>query len=107
MLDSIMRIFGLLTSKGLLALIHVYRMLISPFLGSRCRFYPSCSSYAQQAIIELGPIRGTWLTLRRLSRCHPFHPGGYDPVPTDTAQPFSAQSAKLVEGYCTKNHCST
>ncbi len=65
-----------------IALIQLYRFLISPWLGNRCRFHPSCSHYAQEALKELGILRGLWLTLCRLLRCHPLHPGGYDPVPT-------------------------
>ena len=67
--------------KFLLGLIVSYRYLISPWLGNHCRFYPSCSLYAQQAIERHGAWHGTGLALRRLLRCHPFHPGGYDPVP--------------------------
>jgi conserved hypothetical protein YidD len=55
--------------------------VISPLLPSTCRFYPSCSAYAVEALEKHGAWRGTKLTLRRLGRCHPFHPGGYDPVP--------------------------
>lgn len=58
-----------------------YRRWISPALPNRCRFYPSCSAYALEAIQTRGAARGLLLTLRRLARCHPFHPGGYDPVP--------------------------
>jgi hypothetical protein len=58
-----------------------YRRWISPAMPARCRFYPSCSAYALEAVTRHGAARGTWLTLRRLLRCHPFHPGGYDPVP--------------------------
>jgi putative membrane protein insertion efficiency factor len=58
-----------------------YRRWISPVLPARCRFYPSCSAYALEALATHGAVRGLWLTLRRLLRCHPFHPGGYDPVP--------------------------
>ena len=58
-----------------------YAFLISPFLGNRCRFYPSCSSYAMDAIESYGVIRGSWLTIKRLSKCHPGHDGGFDPVP--------------------------
>lgn len=64
-----------------IALIRLYRTLISPWLGSHCRFEPSCSLYAITAIERFGVFRGTVLTLTRLSKCHPFHPGGYDPVP--------------------------
>ncbi len=65
----------------LLAIIRLYQLVISPFIGRHCRFYPSCSSYAFQAIERHGPARGTVLAVRRVVRCHPFRPGGYDPVP--------------------------
>lgn len=58
-----------------------YRRCISPALPARCRFYPSCSAYALEALATHGAVRGTGLAIRRLLRCHPFHPGGYDPVP--------------------------
>ncbi|AEB47973.1 membrane protein insertion efficiency factor YidD [Verrucosispora sp. FIM060022] len=58
-----------------------YRRWISPALPARCRFYPSCSAYALEAVTRHGALRGAGLTVRRLSRCHPFNPGGYDPVP--------------------------
>ncbi|HEX5163156.1 MAG TPA: membrane protein insertion efficiency factor YidD [Steroidobacteraceae bacterium] len=62
-------------------LIRGYQLAISPLFGPRCRFYPSCSNYALQAIDAHGAVRGTWLTLKRISRCHPFNAGGFDPVP--------------------------
>lgn len=62
-------------------LIRGYQLIISPWLGPRCRFYPSCSQYAHEALAVHGTLRGSWLALRRLSRCHPWHPGGLDPVP--------------------------
>lgn len=64
-----------------ISLIACYKVLLSPFLGNNCRFHPSCSSYAQQAIAEHGVIKGSWLALRRLLKCHPWHEGGLDPVP--------------------------
>ncbi len=62
-------------------LIKFYRYFIGPMLGNHCRFYPSCSVYAEQAIQKYGAIYGSYLAIRRLLRCHPFHRGGYDPVP--------------------------
>ena len=67
-------------ARLLIGLISGYRRFVSPVLGPRCRFYPSCSAYALEAIRVHGAGRGSWLAVRRLSRCHPFHPGGYDPV---------------------------
>lgn len=65
----------------LIFLITCYKTLLSPFLGNNCRFYPSCSSYAQEAIATHGVIKGSDLALRRLGKCHPWHEGGVDPVP--------------------------
>ena len=65
----------------LLGLVHFYRYVISPLLGPRCRFYPTCSQYALDAIRIHGAIKGSWLTAKRLSRCHPLSEGGDDPVP--------------------------
>jgi putative membrane protein insertion efficiency factor len=62
-------------------LIRGYQLAISPMFGPRCRFYPSCSHYAMEAIESHGALRGTWLTAKRIARCHPFHEGGFDPVP--------------------------
>ncbi len=66
--------------KMVLYIINIYRIFISPLLPPSCRFYPTCSVYAQEAIAIHGIIKGGWLTIKRLSKCHPFHPGGYDPV---------------------------
>jgi hypothetical protein len=61
--------------------IRAYQLCISPLLGPSCRFYPTCSQYAMESVLRYGPIRGTWLAIARLARCHPWHSGGYDPVP--------------------------
>jgi putative membrane protein insertion efficiency factor len=65
----------------LLLLVRAYRRVVSPLLPPRCRFAPSCSAYAEEALRAHGAVRGTWLAVRRVARCHPFNPGGYDPVP--------------------------
>lgn len=67
--------------RFLIILIRFYQRAISPYLGSNCRFYPTCSAYAIQALQQHGSLKGVWLILRRIAKCHPFHPGGVDHVP--------------------------
>ena len=84
MYPIIQRTFSLL-SKGVglcfLGLIRFYQICISPLLGANCRFRPTCSAYAMEAIRKYGPLRGSWLAFKRIVRCRPGVPGGYDPVP--------------------------
>ena len=65
----------------LIALVRFYRYAISPMLGRNCRFHPTCSEYAIEALERHGALRGGWMAAKRVGRCHPFNPGGYDPVP--------------------------
>lgn len=74
-------LFSALLSKLMLALIAFYRTCISPLTPPACRYTPTCSQYAQEAIRKYGPFRGGWLALKRILRCHPFGGSGYDPVP--------------------------
>jgi len=68
-------------ARGSLGAIRLYRLVVSPVLPPACRFLPTCSAYAKEAIERHGAAKGAWLAMRRLLRCHPFHAGGYDPVP--------------------------
>ncbi|MBW2107392.1 MAG: membrane protein insertion efficiency factor YidD [Deltaproteobacteria bacterium] len=67
--------------KPLLVLIRIYQYILSPIFTPSCRFHPTCSEYAYEAIERHGACQGTWMAAKRLLRCHPFHPGGFDPVP--------------------------
>lgn len=68
-------------SRLLILFVRIYQYTISPMLGPRCRFTPTCSQYAVEALAKHGALKGGWLAMRRVSRCHPRNPGGYDPVP--------------------------
>ena len=70
-----------LAARGAAGLLAGYKRFLSPLLPPACRIHPTCSEYAREAILRYGLLKGAWLTVRRLSRCHPFHPGGLDPVP--------------------------
>ncbi len=87
----------------LIGLLKVYRLVISPLYGNVCRYYPSCSAYALRAVSVHGAAKGSWLAARRLLRCHPWAPGGYDPVPgtpefeAEQREQALRQAAKLEE----------
>lgn len=88
----------------MLWLIKLYQYTLSPLLGPRCRFYPSCSNYALEAIELYGPLKGGWLALKRISRCHPLNPGGIDPVP-GTEDRYQEESRDEAPCQCTdKSH---
>ena len=81
----------------LLVMIKMYQLLLSPLLGQNCRFYPTCSQYARQALIQYGAFTGSWLAMKRIVKCHPFHPGGIDNVPNKVTQ----------QGCCDNTHDTT
>ncbi|MEZ5455200.1 MAG: membrane protein insertion efficiency factor YidD [Lysobacteraceae bacterium] len=86
---------GTFVRRILIALLRLYKRFISPLLGQHCRFHPSCSEYAMQALEIHGVLRGSWLTIKRLARCQPFCEGGLDPVPprhADCCQPRNPKS---------------
>ncbi|MFN3884409.1 MAG: membrane protein insertion efficiency factor YidD [Rhodocyclaceae bacterium] len=70
-----------LLALPLIWLVRAYQLFVSPFFPPSCRFHPTCSHYAIEALEKHGPLRGAWLAVRRVLRCHPWHPGGHDPVP--------------------------
>ena len=78
---SLARRLSGLARRSVSGLIRGYALFLSPFLGNNCRYYPSCSAYTREAVEKHGVWRGLWLGMRRIGRCHPFHEGGYDPVP--------------------------
>ncbi|WP_425234011.1 membrane protein insertion efficiency factor YidD, partial [Streptococcus pyogenes] len=77
-----------------LGLIHIYQRFISPLTPATCRFYPTCSEYTREAIVVYGPFKGTWLGIKRISKCHPLHKGGFDPVPLKKDKSASKHSHK-------------
>lgn len=82
-------------SKFLQFLIRAYQLLLSPFLGNHCRFTPTCSQYAAEAVAAHGALRGSWLAIKRIGRCHPLCEGGYDPVPASRMRrPGSTQNSE-------------
>ena len=91
--------------KILILFIRAYQYLISPLLGAHCRFYPTCSSYAQTAVERYGVIRGSWLAVRRLSRCHPWNAGGVDLVPENLVPAVSANGDLSDDLECKSKQC--
>lgn len=79
--NSLKRLWHLMVKRSILLLIKAYQYFISPLTGPTCRFYPTCSQYAFEAVMTHGSLKGSWLAIRRILKCHPFHPGGFDPVP--------------------------
>ena len=86
-----------IVARALIAPIRVYQRFISPALAPSCRYYPTCSAYAVESLRVHGAVRGTWLTIRRLSRCHPWHAGGFDPVPARRERMAAPNSSLPVE----------
>ena len=89
-------------ARALILLIRVYQWTLSPLLGNVCRFHPSCSRYAAACLEAHGALRGSWLALRRLLRCHPFHPGGYDPPPLPPARPTAESTHDTGADHATR-----
>lgn len=82
-------------ARALIFLIRIYQLTLSKLIGPVCRFHPSCSRYAAECLHVHGAARGSWLAVRRLSRCHPFNPGGYDPAPPARVASGSTESREL------------
>ncbi|MFB4316428.1 membrane protein insertion efficiency factor YidD [Actinomadura sp. 21ATH] len=85
-------------ARALMLLVRAYRRFLSPLLGQQCRFQPTCSAYGLEALQVHGALRGSWLTARRIGRCHPFNRGGYDPVPSAKGAAPSTDSGRAESG---------
>lgn len=83
----------------LIAAVYAYRFTLAPLMGGQCRFQPTCSQYALDALRQRGPFLGSWLTIRRLARCHPFCKGGYDPVPRGATDPNREKCVNTNPGH--------
>lgn len=99
----LVRLVPRLPALLLVLVLRAYQLLVSPMLGPTCRFYPSCSAYAVDALRTHGLFRGVWLTARRLLRCHPWNPGGVDPVPPRARRP-SRQAPTLTQVHVHQDH---
>ena len=98
--------FDALPRTAIIWLIRVYRFLLSPFMGQSCRFYPTCSAYGIEAVERFGAVRGSWLTLRRILRCHPWYKGPMiDPVPPDDGDHAAVMDTPPPIRYKTRDRC--
>ncbi|PSJ23453.1 membrane protein insertion efficiency factor YidD [Halomonas sp. ND22Bw] len=99
LLHRVRRFAGRLLTWPLLGLVKAYQLILSPLLGPRCRYWPSCSHYTAEALKVHGPFRGGWLGLRRLLRCHPGAEGGIDPVPGGPSERLCREDPELDEHF--------
>jgi uncharacterized protein len=96
-----------LPAATVVLLLRLWQLVVSPVYGQTCRFYPSCSSYALEAVDRHGLLRGGWLALRRLGRCHPWNPGGVDPVPSKVRATSPSSPGRLPSGRSTNVTAAT
>lgn len=94
-----MEVFSKITRNILIGLVRFYQIGISPYLGPKCRYTPTCSQYMMEAINEWGALKGTWLGVKRIGRCHPWGKYGYDPVPTNEKKLCCNQTSTRIESH--------